>query len=70
MGAAARGDGVSEAAATLAASEAKEAFVAVTASGDMGSGSLRYFTSGFFAISIAITTDCAFNSAPSGLVWT
>jgi len=38
------------------------------AAGGMGSGCLRYFTSGLFAISNAITTDCAFSSAPSALV--
>jgi hypothetical protein len=64
----AAGAGVTEAAATFAASEASDVFVAVTASGGVGSGPFKYFTSGLFAISSAITTDCAFNSAPSGLV--
>jgi hypothetical protein len=30
---------------------------------------LRYFTSGDFAFFSAMTTDCAFSSAPSELVW-
>jgi hypothetical protein len=69
-GGVARGGGVTEAASTLAANEASDIFVAVIASGGIGSGAFRYFTNGLFAISNAITTDCAFNSAPSGLVCT
>src|SRR6185437_5764990 len=68
--AAGRGGGVTDAAATLASSDASEAFVAVMSSGGMGSGAFKYFTKGLFAISRAITTDCAFRSAPSELVCT
>ena len=52
-----RGGGVTEAAAMLAASESSDVLVAVTASGGIGSGAFRYFSSGLLAISRAITTD-------------
>ena len=65
-----RGGGVTDAATTLAASESSDVLVAVTASGGTGRGAFRYFSSGLLAISSAITTDCAFKSAPSALVCT